>query len=368
MVQELLRRHPTLRKKLREPAGHEAVDFVSSDGAWGIELAESLRGVRDLSAHALMLARWVVDHPSKQAALVIVSPRMTPQMEAEWTAILKVLRKDVAQRITLVTPERAPTRPASWMEPLLEALRRPDAESASARPEPPAAPTAKLFDVVKLLLHRWIRKEGPIRVLALADQAGCSYPTVFKAIARLERYGELSRTSRRSVMLKEFPTKTWGELLALLPTLRQTATFLDASGRRFDPAWLLSRLKQQLPARVAISGVQAARHWHPEFNLNGVPRIDLVMHAPDEGSYDLAFVSKLDPALKRTPSSDPRHQHEVVLAIHRLSRRAPLFEPDPKKGIPFADPVEAVLDLHDLRLASQAEELIQHLAGSGRGA
>ncbi len=360
MIPGLLRRHPALRKQLREPGGDEPVDFVSSDGRWGIELAENLRGVRDLSAHALLLARWADAHPSRHAALIVVSPRMTPQMESEWAGIQNVLRKDVARRITLLAPDRALSLPhPAWMDSLLEALR--GAGTSAARPEAPSAPTSKLFDIVKLLLHRWIRGEGSVPVLALADQAGCSYPTLFKAMARLDRYGELSRTSRRSVMLKDFPAKTWSECLALLPALRQTAAFADASGRRFDPAWLLSRLKQQRPARVALGGVEAARHWNRAFNLNGVPRIDLVMHAPDDAGYDLSFVAGLDPALKPIPSADARHAHEIVLAVHRVARRVALFEPDPKKGLAFADPVETLLDLHDLRLVKQADELIEHL-------
>ena len=368
MSRDLLRLHPALRRHLREPSERDAVDLVSVDGHWGVELAENLRGVRDLSAHALTLARWVADRPSRNAALVVVSPQITPQMESEWAEIQKVLRRDVAQRISLVGHGHPLARRPGWIEPLLDALRAPGAASPPSRAEAPAPPTAKLFDVVKLLLNRWLRKEGPVRVMALADQAGCSYPTLYKALARLDRYGELARTSRRSVMLKEFPQRTWSEFLALLPTLRQTGAFIDASGRSFAPDWFLSRLKQWMPPRVALGGVQAARHWHPEFNLNGVPRIDLVLHAPDADGGDLSFVDALDPALKRISATDPRHAHQVVLAVHRLARRVPLFDPDPRKGLPFADPVETLLDLQDLRLVGPADELVRFLTGRRRGA
>jgi hypothetical protein len=355
----LLQRHPALGRHLRVSSGDDGIDFVSADGRWGIDVAGGLRSVRDLGALVLRLARWLAAHASKRAALVVGSPRLTPQMEGEWAAMVKVLRPDVAHRLSLFGAD--PPRPGTpaWVAPLLEALRPAAGVDRGVEAEARAAPTGKLFDVVKVLLHRWLRGEGPIRVLALAEQAGCSYPTVFKAIGRLDRYGELTRTSRRSVLLKDFPARTWSELTALLPSLRETATFVDATRRPFSADGFLARIRRHRPDRVALGGVEAARRWHPGFNLNGTPRIDLVVHAPER--YDLSFVSEIDPALMRCPTGDVRQAHAVVLAVHRLARRLPLFEPDPKKGVPFADPVEVLLDLHELRLVEQAEELIRHL-------
>jgi hypothetical protein len=68
-------------------------------------------------------------------------------------------------------------------------------------------------------------------------------------------------------------------------------------------------------------------------------------------------VSKLDSALRVSPTKD-----DAVLALHRLVRARPMFESDDEIGA-IADPVEVLLDLHELRLEAQADALVKRLRG-----
>ncbi len=109
------------------------------------------------------------------------------------------------------------------------------------------------------------------------------------------------------------------------------------------------------PSRVALGGVAAARHWHSDFDLHGIPRLDLLLHTPGD-NVDLDFVKKLDPALRQIDDYD----ESPVLVVRPLRRADPLFERVPNTSLPFADPVETALDLNDLGLTAQANQLFAH--------
>jgi hypothetical protein len=68
---------------------------------------------------------------------------------------------------------------------------------------------------------------------------------------------------------------------------------------------------------------------------------------------NLGFIEKLDPALKRV--DDPQQPANVV--IHAVRHANPLFQPR-DGGLQWADPVECLLDLHEMRLESQAHEFL----------
>jgi DNA-binding MarR family transcriptional regulator len=206
-----------------------------------------------------------------------------------------------------------------------------------------------------VLLIRWLRNEGPISIGQLAKEVGCSYPTVRVALRRLESKKYLSKESGRLVQLTRFPQETWRELVTLAPTIRQPLRFIDKSGEKPNPDRLLDRLKAIQPKGIALSGVVAARHWNPDFDLHGTPRLDLVTHAPDNIA-DLRFLKRLDPALKQTDDPDA----SPAIVIHLLVRSAANFTEVERNGLPYADPLETVLDLHELGLTQQANQLLSH--------
>lgn len=104
----------------------------------------------------------------------------------------------------------------------------------------------------------------------------------------------------------------------------------------------------------------AAQHWDPELDLEGAPRLDLCVHAPSERP-SLSFMRALDPALQPTDG-----RSSVSLAVHCIRRREPLFTRGARQKLPWADPVEALLDLEELRLHGQAEELVRRLRKNAR--
>ncbi len=116
---------------------------------------------------------------------------------------------------------------------------------------------------------------------------------------------------------------------------------------------LVERLQELHPRGVAIGGVLGARHFHAELDLMGLPRLDVSVHCP-ERQADVAFVKRLDPALDAT--SDPAEPARLV--VHFVRHRKPLFEPD-AAGLPWADPVECLLDLQEAQLEPQAAEFVR---------
>ncbi len=83
-----------------------------------------------------------------------------------------------------------------------------------------------------MLLTRWLLGEGPISRRELGEQAGCSYPTIAKAIARFGRSVRLH--TNRSVEFGEFPQEAWSELLARTPSQRARVSYVDRSGQPPD--------------------------------------------------------------------------------------------------------------------------------------
>jgi hypothetical protein len=103
---------------------------------------------------------------------------------------------------------------------------------------------------------------------------------------------------------------------------------------------------------LAIGGVLGAKHYFPDLDLVGTPRLDLSLHGPGK-HMNLQFVERLDPALKRV--ADPLVPANVV--VHAVSHADPSFAPR-DGGLAWADPVECLFDLHEARLDAQASQLL----------
>jgi len=219
-------------------------------------------------------------------------------------------------------------------------------------------PTRMSVQVTKVLLVRWLRGQGPVGVGDLMGQVGCSYPTAAAALARLGDAGLLRRSRNRSVELRAFPAGAWQELGVWESRFRRVLRYRDPTGRE-TPGGLLQRLERGRPAGVALGGVAAARWWDPALDLHGMPRLDVVVHAPG-GRADPGFVAQLDPGL--VPVVKPNDPG--VLAVRSLTRAQSLFE-ERQGALAVADPVETILDLHDLGLDAQAGALIRRLRPEG---
>ncbi len=307
------------------------------------------------------LALFLSDRPEiDRACLVLTTSRLSmDRLRREWTNIKGLFHPALSRRLSMV----ALGKDDVWVEPDEEFFRRIAKTFQAARGNAPDAvpviikPHAKQkqLEVLKVLLHCWLLREGAVSIGKLAKQVGCSYPTVREALEKLEQRRNLVRHSNRSVELARFPLSAWSELLALSGNLSQSFRYRDVSGEKADPERLLRRLERMMPLKVAVGGVAAARHWHADFDLHGTPRLDLLLHAPGDAVV-LDFVKQLDPALRRIES----HDDSPVLVVWPLQRADPLFDRVSDTSLPFADPVETALDLCDLGLTAQASQLFAH--------
>jgi hypothetical protein len=338
------------------------VDYLGRNGKTAVKVQRVIDGSRGIYSAVMQLAIFLERNPAvERACLVLNRTRMSlKRLQDEWQSSKKVLRSLAAQRLCLIVVGNDET----WVEPdepFLRRIARVFEEAASSeggaqgevvQPQP----GRKVHEVWKVLLNRWFLEQGPIALGELAEQVGCSYPTVRKALAKPALRRALQTASNRSVELKAFPHDAWRELLALSEMHRNSMRYRDRSEEKPTPQGLLKRLERNKPLHLALGGVIAARHWHSNFDLHGTPRLDVVCHAPT-GKVDLEFVKKLDPALTRT--DDP--SEPAVLVVHPLIRSAPLFTKRIDSGVPWADPVETALDLCDLSLTTQANQLLTHL-------
>lgn len=331
----------------------DSPDFVNAEGTVLIEVKTGQGGVRDLRAAAVELALFARDRPNARAVLLVLGARMSAAgLAAEWERLrggMGVFAPDISRRLGLVAllEEDVVVEPN---DPFLHQLAK---RAAMAGASPRSRQIDRSFEVMRVLLSRWLLNQGPIAIGELQRQTGLSHPTVSKGLAALG--AAVERRSDRSVSLRVLPREVWSQLLALVPKVRQTVAFVDESGRGGDPQGLLRRLERLRPPGVAVAGVVAARHWHPALDLHGLPRLDLSVHAP-RGVLDTDFVARLDPALVPAPIGAP-----PVLVLHGVPRADPLFVVADADRPPWADPVEVLLDLHELRLLEQADALIRHL-------
>jgi len=345
-----------------QPAdARQGFDYISTDGEIVVEIKQSNVALREFHAGIVQLALVLDRMPEiKWACLVFVSDKLSDsRVVEEWDKIKKLFNRAISTRLCLV----AIIGPLPYVEPedsfLLEMSsvikRNSIAElQASSRMLSPAF-GMRFAEIVKILLVRWLRQEEPISIGQLADTVGCTYPTLREAFNKFEKWGYIKRNPGRTVEFNQFPNEYWRLVLGQSSNLRQSISFMDTSGGRTDPLKLMERLKRLHPATIALGGVIAARHWDPDFDLNGTPRLDLSMHAPD-GYLDLSFLRMLDPALREI------HSNEVppVLVIHPLQRAKSLFTENPN-ALPMADPVETALDLQEMGLTQQANALFHHL-------
>lgn len=341
-------------------SGHE---YRSRDGRRFLDVELHAQGLRDLHASILKMAQQVSrDKRAARGIVAVWTPRLSDdRIRGEWGATLSLFKPAIACRMALVVarPDRCLTLGEDReLQRIGQALRAHlGARETPARESKPAL-SRTFFEIFKILLHRWLLQQGPIAIGELMRQSACSYPSVADALRRLEAAEEVARRSNRSVQLSRFPQKTWSEVLALSDSLRRTQHYVDSSGRKSDPGALQRRLEALPHDKIAVGGVQAARQWDSHFDLNGVPRLDVIEHRPG-GVADSEWVRRLDPALQPAKANAAN----IVLATRSLLRKEPLFKKNPKGRVPWADPVETLLDLHELGLVEQAEAMVRRLEG-----
>ncbi len=312
---------------------------------------------RSVRTALLELAYALAEAPEAGAGeLILVDAPITyKRVKREWEQAQAVLRPEVAERLQVWAvrgPAAERLNGAAETKVRARVLAAATAERRTGRGR---AHRDAEFAVFKILLNHWFAGEPPITTDALARRAGFSYPSVAKV---LRKWGTiLTRTSDRRLSFSGFPRAEFERVRALSDRARATARFIERGrGAGRSPEAQRARLEKLRPAGVALGGAAGALHLCPELDLTAAPRLDLSVHAPN-GRMDASFVAELDPGL--APAADA--QAPAVLVLHAVPHADPLFEAAPGRQLPWADPVECLLDLHEAKLEAQAAQLLAFL-------
>jgi hypothetical protein len=371
---------------LSRAARERSFDYAAPGGRVICEARFGRQGVRDVRDGLLQLASYVNQAATNvdRAYLAISLHRSSRSRVLEvWKEGKRVMRPEVARKLYLLAAVEG-QGVVEPHDPELEAkanrFARVAAEVEGGRGGPQPSQSAasqitgartvagswKHLEVEKVLLRRWLLGEGPIQIGDLSRQVGCSYPTASQALGRLARGGLLQRRRARSVEIVKYPRATWAELFMRARSVYAPLEFVDVTGQPGAAERLIRRLGRKPAEDVALGGVAAGRRWDPDFDLNGTPRVDVVLHAQGRsvaGGGALELVKRLDPALK--PVGEERGG-SPVLAVHPLARRDPLFDKSPGEPLPWADPVETIIHLNEMGLTAQAGKLLSRLRPEAR--
>jgi hypothetical protein len=341
-----------------KPLDRNSLDDLDIDAEVGhrlIEVKIGAAGVRGVRMGLMQLAYALAKRPGSEGILVLSDPVITEErLRKEWERAANVLRSEVMNRLILCTEKQGRVSGITRSIDLdlkSTLLTVVDKERASAGPRLNRADAS--FVVPKILLHHWLTKGGFVSASWLSSISGYTYPTVAKVIDDLG--GLIERGPDRSFRLRWFPQEEFTRLVALSDRARATARYGDRSGQPRSPELHLQRLENLNLPGLAIGGVLGAKHYDPDFDLVGTPRLDISLHARNH-QVDLDFIEKLDPALKRI--NDPLEPSSVV--VHTVFHADSLFVPR-EDGLFWADPVECLLDLYDARLDIQAGEFLEAL-------
>ncbi len=328
------------------------------DGQWRdvvVEVKYQTHGFRDLRSSLLGLAYWLTCNPGTRGVLILVDSRITEEgLQQERRLDAKVLHPELMNRLTVAV---ARDKQYFGLPPYLGADFRAWLDQLIVEESHHGKSRNTYYAIFQILLHQWLLNQGPMTSDWVMKAAGCSYPTVRDALRRLDPY--LLRHSDWRVELRYFPKDEWRRLLAVSDQVRSTVRFVDRSGQLFEqqrsPESHIRRLEKLNISNLAVGGVIGARHYYPNLDLVGTPRLDLSIHCPG-GNMDLSFIEKLDPALKQV--EDPLQP--VNVAVHAVQRQQSFFELV-AGTLSWADPVECLLDLHEAHLESQAVDFLRAL-------
>jgi hypothetical protein len=351
--------HVDIMKTARTGSNGRTARFdFATETAFG-EVKERLSDIRTLRDALAQTATNLAHEDAKNGYLLLVEPRLGLTTITDLVAALKkALHPDVAERLKVVATkgEDVVLQLGTVPPQDLEHIWRCVAESkgpGTRLPQPD-----KQREVLLLILHQWFIGKIPVTSRWLEETVGCHYRTVSAAVERLGPV--VQRSTGRSIDLKYFPQREWKQLLVVAQKVRSTIHYTDTSDQPRSPESLLQRLTKLNRDDIAVGGVIGAKHYYPDLDIVGTPRLDLCVHAPGD-RIDLDFVKRLDPALERT--RDPHRPAQ--LALHFLRRKKPLFHRADKE-LPAPDPVECLLELYMGRLDQQAAEFEAFLTMRGR--
>ena len=336
---------------LNRPQRHNEVDARVGNAL--IEVKFGVDSLRTIRTSLIQVAYPLSENPSFQGYVVLAdSPITMERLREEWQRLSTILQHEVLHRLTICLQGEGrilgiPRDPDDETQRMLAGVVEVERGKMST------TRTDYSFVIVKLLLQRWITSGEPVTSEWLARTAGCAYPAVARALRPLGSL--LERRSDRRVILRWFPKEEFARLLAISDRARSTVRFADQSGQPRSAESLIRRLEKLNQPGIAIGGVLGAKHYYPNLDLVGTPRLDLSIHCPGK-RMNLDFIEKLDPALKRV--ADPLAPANLV--VHAVRQADAMFTPR-NEGLAWADQIECLFDLHEARLEMQASQFLEAL-------
>jgi hypothetical protein len=310
-----------------------------------------IRGLAEFRAFAasvLRVAMLAEENARHEVVLVLEEPAIgSAKLKDEWNAAEKIIRPEIWQRMVLMMGKGGeldglPAKPS--MEEWAQAVAAADA--------PREGPLRRerggevFHDILRVLVRQWMERGGAVSGKWLCEQAGCSHPTLTRALRRLAKY--LTGT-RPPVALARFPTDEWRRLIDGADRIRCSRRFAAATGDLTVDA-LGKSVRALRRDDVWLGGVAGARHYFPALDLIGTPRLDVTMPCTSR-QPDVSWVEPLGlrPAMEG---------EAVMLAVHAV--HFPGARCEKSGGRRWADRVECLLDLHDARLEAQALDFLRH--------
>lgn len=281
--------------------------------------------------------------------LLLAAPVLTREVvAAEWAAAARVLNGAATARLRLVARIGGnfhgwPNAPVAAEEEFLAVQIAQAADKSGGKP---ARKGHAFYDVLRVLVRRWMLNAGHVTQGELTKLAGCSYPTLGDALKKLDAVVDWE--GARRVHLTRFPKQDWDKLLVLAPQVRGTRYFKSTetgltAGRLFE------RIAVLKADGIAFGGWHGARHYLPALDLTAPTRVDVTMKR-NQREPDLGWMEGL---VKPAGRND-----RAALALHFIGLPSDGFVSE--GGTTFADPVECLLDLEELRLEEQAAQFLEH--------
>ncbi len=324
-------------------------------GPTSITSLHDMRSIRTLQEAVVKAARNLASNPGRDALLLLINPDITaPRLKDERAAFDQILRPEIRKRLHIVEsrnqtlhglPRDASPELQRAISNLAQTTTKPSTTEHLGIPD-------YNFTISQIIFHQWLKNAGPMTGRQLAKIAGCSYPTVVRALQQFKT--RLKRHSNRTFEMSSFHDTQWQRMLANSETGRHTIRYVDVSGSPRSPENLFKRVQKLNNPAIAVGGTFAAAHAFREFNLIGNPRLDLTIHCPQD-SFDLDFIDDIDVGLKRSDDL----QYPANLVLHFIRRRESFFTTS--AGTQWADPIECLMDLADLRLVEQADQYYEYL-------
>ncbi len=317
-----------------------------------IEYKTDVSDVRVLQSAIMTLAKSLTLNKSHSAILILDEPRISEiRLLEEWESWQTLFQSSIITRLHIIVFSKdSIVRIYGELTPkeieLLGLIRNDQKEKYyDQRLKKPDS----FYELLKVLLIHWFRGTGPLQKNQLKAQTGFSFPTISRALKKLEAH--LIRQSSGSVQLKSFPGDDWLRLITSIDKVRSPQCFFAKNPRPNE--YIIERIKETAINDIAFGGIVGASHIFPDIDLIGVHRIDLCLHNWKPNDID-SFIRELDPGLKKV---DSVHGPQVV--IHNLIRPVPFFIK--YESLSVADEVECLLDLYEANMQSQANEFYEHL-------